>query len=104
MPPRRAASTTSSTRSATPPWSASLKPGALAKFADKYRLSFCPCRPRPLDGRDLRRVAGEEALRQGVDGHRAVTFLVAAGTLEQVWYKISPKDTPTRNLLAAVNG
>ena len=47
------------------------KPAALAKFDDKYSLGLhAAVRPRPRGRRGLRRVAGEEELRQDVHGHR----------------------------------
>ncbi|MEZ5218125.1 MAG: thioredoxin-dependent thiol peroxidase [Ilumatobacteraceae bacterium] len=81
------------------------KPGALAKFADKYGLGFTLLSDPDHSTAEAYDVWQEKKLYGKVSmGIVRSAFLVAAdGTLEQVWYKISPKDTPT-NLLAAVNG
>jgi peroxiredoxin Q/BCP len=81
------------------------KPSAQKKFATKYEL------PYPL----LADVDHEMAEAYGVWKQKSMygrsymgiersAFLVGAdGTIEQAWYKISPKDTPVK-LLEALQG
>lgn len=81
------------------------KPAAQLKFADKYEL------PYPLLA-DTEHVLAEaydvwqEKVNYGkryMGVVRSAFLIDATGTVEQAWYKISPKDTPIK-LLEALAG
>ena len=81
------------------------KPAALAKFDTKYRLGFTLLSDVDHSVAEAFGVWQEKKLYGKVSmGIVRSAFLVGPdGRLEQVWYKISPKDTPT-NLLEAIGG
>jgi len=79
------------------------KPSALAKFDEKYGLGFTllsdpdHATAEAFDVWQEKKMYGKTSM-----GILRSAFLIGAdGRLEQVWYKISPKDTPLR-LLEAV--
>ncbi len=80
------------------------KPAALAKFDTKYSLGF------PLLSDIEHRLAEAYGVWQEKKNYGKVymgivrsAFLISGdGRLEQVWYKISAKDTPTK-LIAAIS-
>lgn len=80
-------------------------PAKQARFDDKYGLRF------PLLADEDHQVAAAYGVwvERSMYGKRYMgiersAFLVGAdGTIEQAWYKISPKDTPTK-LVAALAG
>jgi thioredoxin-dependent peroxiredoxin len=74
------------------------KPAALARFATKYSLGFPLLSDPDHAVADAYGVWQEKKLYGKVSmGIVRSAFLVDAnGGLEQVWYKISPKDTPVR--------
>ena len=81
------------------------KPAALTKFRDKYSLNFDLL--SDLD-HEIAEAYGvwKEKKNYGKTymGIERSAFLIGAdGTLRNAWYKISPKDTPTR-LLEALAG
>src|SRR5262245_24374601 len=79
------------------------KPGALAKFDTKYGLGFTLLSDVDHAVAEAFDVWQEKKMYGKVSmGIVRSAFLVGTdGRLEQVWYKISPKDTPT-NLLEAI--
>ena len=81
------------------------KPAALAKFDTKYGLGFTLLSDVDHSVAEAFGVWQEKKLYGKVSmGIVRSAFLVGPdGRLEQVWYKISPKDTPT-NLLEAIGG
>ena len=81
------------------------KPAALAKFDTKYGLGFTLLSDLDHSVAEAFGVWQEKKLYGKVSmGIVRSAFLVGPdGRLEQVWYKISPKDTPT-NLLEAIGG
>jgi peroxiredoxin Q/BCP len=78
------------------------KPAALAKFVEKYGLRFTLLSDLDHAVADAYGVWQEKKLYGKVSmGIVRSAFLVGTdGTLEQVWYKISPKDTPVKLLEA----
>ena len=78
------------------------KPAALAKFDTKYRLGFTLLSDVDHSVAEAFGVWQEKKLYGKVSmGIVRSAFLVGPdGRLEQVWYKISPKDTPTKLLEA----
>jgi len=78
------------------------KPAALAKFDTKYGLGFTLLSDVDHAVAEAFGVWQEKKMYGKVSmGVVRSAFLVGAdGRLEQVWYKISPKDTPTKLLEA----
>ncbi|HEY5877167.1 MAG TPA: thioredoxin-dependent thiol peroxidase [Ilumatobacteraceae bacterium] len=78
------------------------KPAALAKFDAKYGLGFTLLSDVDHAVAEAFGVWQEKKMYGKVSmGVVRSAFLVGAdGRLEQVWYKISPKDTPTKLLEA----
>lgn len=78
------------------------KPAALAKFDTKYSLGFTLLSDLDHAVAEAYGVWQEKKLYGKVSmGIVRSAFLVGTdGVLEQVWYKISPKDTPTKLLEA----
>lgn len=78
------------------------KPAALAKFDAKYGLGFTLLSDVDHAVAEAFGVWQEKKLYGKVSmGVVRSAFLIGAdGRLEQVWYKISPKDTPTKLLEA----
>lgn len=78
------------------------KPAALARFDTKYSLGFPLLSDLDHAVAEAYGVWQEKKLYGKVSmGIVRSAFLVGAdGRLEQVWYKISPKDTPTKLLEA----
>jgi len=79
------------------------KPAALAKFDAKYELGFTLLSDVDHAVAEAYGVWKEKKnygkVYMGIE--RSAFLVDAAGKLEQVWYKISPKDTPVE-LLAAL--
>ena len=78
------------------------KPAALAKFDAKYGLGFTLLSDVDHAVAEAFGVWQEKKMYGKVSmGVVRSAFLIGAdGRLEQVWYKISPKDTPTKLLEA----
>jgi len=78
------------------------KPAALTKFATKYLLGFTLLSDLDHAVAEAFGVWQEKKLYGKVSmGIVRSAFLIGAdGRLEQVWYKISPKDTPVKLLEA----
>ncbi len=81
------------------------KPSALARFDTKYSLGFPLLSDPDHAVADSYGVWGERKMYgKSYMGIVRSAFLVdEKGKLEQVWYKISPKDTPTK-LIQALEG
>lgn len=81
------------------------KPSALARFDTKYSLGFPLLSDPDHAVADSYGVWGERKMYgKSYMGIVRSAFLVdEKGKLEQVWYKISPKDTPTK-LIKALEG
>ncbi len=81
------------------------KPTAQAKFATKYGLGFTLLADPDHAVAEAYGVWQEKKnygkTYMGID--RSAFLIGADGTLEQAWYKISPKDTPVK-LLEALGG
>jgi peroxiredoxin Q/BCP len=77
-------------------------PPKLAKFSEKYELGFPLLSDPDHAVAEAYGVWGEKKLYGKVSmGIIRSSFLIDAdGVVEQVWYKISPKDTPTKLLEA----
>lgn len=79
-------------------------PAKQAKFDAKYGLGFPLLSDPDHDVAERYRVWVQKSMygRQYMGIERSAFLVGADGNLEQVWYKISPKDTP-RFLLAALS-
>jgi peroxiredoxin Q/BCP len=80
------------------------QPAKLAKFDDKYGLGFTLLSdPEHATAEDYGVWVEKSMYGRRYMGVERSAFLVEGdGTLAEVWYKISPKDTPTK-LLAALS-
>lgn len=78
-------------------------PERQAKFDQKYNLGFTLLADTEHEVADAYGVWAEKSMygRKYWGIERSAFLIDGKGKLEQVWYKISPKDTPT-NLLAAL--
>jgi peroxiredoxin Q/BCP len=81
------------------------KPAKQKKFDDKYGLGFPLLADEDHAVAEAYGVWAEKSMygRKYMGIERSAFLIDAKGGLEQVWYKISPKDTPTR-LVQAVAG
>jgi len=81
------------------------KPAAQKKFDTKYGLGFTLLSDEDHAVADAYRAWGERAMygKKYMGIIRSAFLIDEAGMFEQVWPKISPKDTPT-NLLKALAG
>lgn len=79
------------------------KPAKLAKFDDKYELGFTLLSDPEHATAEEYGVWVEKSMygRKYMGVERSAFLIDGDGALAQVWYKISPKDTPTK-LLAAL--
>ncbi len=80
-------------------------PAKLKKFADKYQLPFSLVSDADHTAAEAYGVWKQKSMygRTYMGIERSAFLIDEAGVLEQVWYKVKPKDTPT-NLLAALGG
>jgi peroxiredoxin Q/BCP len=80
-------------------------PAKLKKFDDKYSLGFTLLSDAEHTVSEAFGVWAEKSMygKTYMGIVRSAFLIDEKGKLEQVWYKISPKDTPT-NLLAALAG
>ena len=80
-------------------------PAKLKKFDDKYSLGFTLLSDPEHTVSEAFGVWAEKSMygKKYMGIVRSAFLIDEKGKLEQVWYKISPKDTPT-NLLAALAG
>ncbi|MBI4932486.1 MAG: thioredoxin-dependent thiol peroxidase [Actinobacteria bacterium] len=78
------------------------KPAAQKKFDDKYELGYPLLADTEHTVAEAYGVWKEKSMygRQYMGIERSAFRVGADGTLEQVWYKISPKDTPVKLLEA----
>jgi thioredoxin-dependent peroxiredoxin len=78
------------------------KPAAQKKFDDKYELGFPLLADTEHTVAEAYGVWKEKSMygRQYMGIERSAFLVGTDGTLEQVWYKISPKDTPVKLLEA----
>jgi thioredoxin-dependent peroxiredoxin len=81
------------------------KPAKQKKFDDKYGLGFPLLADEDHAVAEAYRVWVEKSMygKKYMGIERSAFLIDAKGALEQVWYKISPKDTPTK-LVQAVAG
>ena len=79
------------------------QPAKLKKFDDKYSLGFTLLSDPEHTVSEAFGVWAEKSMygKKYMGIVRSAFLIDEKGKLEQVWYKISPKDTPT-NLLAAL--
>ncbi len=80
-------------------------PAKLKKFDDKYSLGFTLLSDPEHTVSEAFGVWAEKSMygKKYMGIVRSAFLIDEKGKLEQVWYKVSPKDTPT-NLLAALAG
>ncbi|MBU6330199.1 MAG: thioredoxin-dependent thiol peroxidase [Acidobacteria bacterium] len=80
-------------------------PPKLRKFDDKYALGFTLLSDPEHTVSEAYGVWAEKSMygKKYMGIVRSAFLIDEKGKLEQVWYKVSPKDTPT-NLLAALAG
>lgn len=78
------------------------KPEAQSKFDTKYQLGFSLLSDEDHAVAEAYGVWGERSMygKKFMGINRSAFLVDEEGKLEQVWYKISPKDTPTKLLEA----
>ena len=78
-------------------------PAKLARFDDKYSLGFPLLSDPDHAVAEAYGVWVEKSMygKKYMGVERSAFLIGPCGTLEQVWYKVSPKDTP-KNLVAAL--